>query len=77
MKVTDVVYDQVYNSSFHEKLDSIKYGTGLGIAEAMTRKNIPRSRLGISLNREAGLKTFVTFTRYSMEVPFVFTWLDV
>ena len=31
----DVVYDQIYNSSFHEKLESIQYNTALAVTGAV------------------------------------------
>ena len=39
----DVVYDQSYKSSFHEKLESIKYNAALTLLEDLLLKNFTRS----------------------------------
>ena len=48
----DIIYDQAYNSAFHDKLESIQYNAGLVITGAIrgtsTEKNIPRTRFRIS-----------------------------
>ena len=43
----DIIYDQVYNSAFHDKLDSVQYNVCLAITGAI-RGTIPRTRLRIS-----------------------------
>ena len=48
----DIIYDQAYNSAFHDKLESIQYNACLLITSAIrgtsTEKNIPRTRFRIS-----------------------------
>ena len=47
----DVIYDQAYNSSFHEKLESLQYNACLAITGATrgtsSEKTIPRVRVRI------------------------------
>ena len=49
---TDAIYGQAYNSSFHEKLESLQYNACLAITGAIIRdiirKTIPRVRVRIS-----------------------------
>ena len=42
----DVIYDQHFNNSFHEKLESRQYNTALAITGAITGSS--RLRLGLS-----------------------------
>ena len=48
----DIIYDQAYNSAFHDKLESIQHNACLAITAAIkgtsTEKNIPRTRFRIS-----------------------------
>ena len=48
----DIIYDQAYNSAFHDKLESIQYNACLLITSAIrgtsTEKNIPRTMFRIS-----------------------------
>ena len=48
----DIIYDQAYNSAFHDKLESTQYNACLLITSAIrgtsTEKNIPRTRFRIS-----------------------------
>ena len=47
----DIIYDQGFNSTFHDQTESIQYNTCLTITGAIrgtsTGKNIPRTRLEI------------------------------
>ena len=47
----DVIYDQHYNSSFHQKLESIQYNTALAITGAI------RGSSGEKLYQELGLES--------------------
>ena len=44
----DVIYDQAYNFSFHEKLESLQYNVCLTITGAIKGKTLPRVRVRIS-----------------------------
>ena len=49
---SNIIYDQAYNSAFHDKLASIQYDAFLAITSAIrgtsTEKNIPRTWLRTS-----------------------------
>ena len=47
----DILYDQTFNSSFHEKLESIQYNAGLAITGAI--KGISREKLYQELGFES------------------------
>ena len=47
----DIIYDQIYNASFHRKLESIRYSTCLAIT------GIIRATSYENLNQELGLRT--------------------
>ena len=48
----DILYDQAYNASFHQKLEKIQYNACIAITGAIRgtskEKNISRTRLSIS-----------------------------
>ena len=50
LDLADVIYDQAYNSSFHEKLESLHYNAYLEIAGAV------RGKLSEKLYQELGLE---------------------
>ena len=47
----DIIYDQAYNASFHQKLDSIQYNAALAITGAIREKSKEK------LYDELGLET--------------------
>ena len=49
----DVIYDQHYNNSFHQKLESIQYNAALAIAGAI--RGYSREKL----NQELGLESLI------------------
>ena len=45
----DIIHDQVYNESFHQKLESIQYNAALTITRSIKdKKTLSRTRLRIS-----------------------------
>ena len=47
----DVIYDQVYDSSFHEKLESLQYNACMGITGTITETSLEK------LYQELGLES--------------------
>ena len=47
----DIIYDQAYNVSFHEKLESVQYNSALAITGAIRGKSTEK------LYNELGLET--------------------
>ena len=39
----DIIYNQAYNSTFHDKLESIQYNAGLAITDAITRTSTEKT----------------------------------
>ena len=52
LNYADIIYDHAYDSSFHEKLESLQYNACLAttgaIRETLSKKTMPRVRVGIS-----------------------------
>ena len=64
----DIIYDQAYNASFHQKLDSIQYNAALAITGAIrgTSKEKLYDELGLeTLEKEDGTGNCVAFLRFS------------
>ena len=49
----DVIYDQAYTASFHQKIESVQYNSALAITGAIRRTSKGK------LYQELGLETFV------------------
>ena len=63
---TDIIYDQVYNSAFHDKLGSVQYNACLAVTDAIkgTLAEKPYQELGLeSLKSRRRFKNFVIFIR--------------
>ena len=41
----DIIYDQAFNNSFHQKIESLQYNAALAIRGAIEGKNLSRTRL--------------------------------
>ena len=68
----DIMYDQAYNSTFHDKLESIQYNACLAITGAIRRISTEKiyQELGLeSPKSRCLLENFVIFIRYSMKNP--------
>ena len=48
--LADVIYDQTYNSSFHEKLESLQYNACLAITGAIRRTSLEKLYQELGLN---------------------------
>ena len=68
-----MIYDQAYNSAFHDKLESVQYNACLAIHDAIRGTSSEKiyQELGLEnlLNPGVGLENFVIFVRYSMKNP--------
>ena len=63
----DITYDQVYNASFHQKLDSIQYNAALALTGAIRRTSKEKSsdKLGLeTLKKGDGAGNCVSFLRF-------------
>ena len=64
----DIVYDQAYNVSFHQKLESIQYSTALVITEGIkvTSREKLYHELGFESleSRRCGIVSFVAFIKF-------------
>ena len=68
----DIVYDQAYNSAFHDKLESIQYNACLAITGAIRGTSTEKiyQELGFeSLKSRHWFRNFIIFIRYSMINP--------
>ena len=68
----DIIYDQAYNSAFHDKLESIQYNACLAITGAIIGASIEKTYqdLGLeSYKSRSGLENVVIFIIYSMKNP--------
>ena len=68
----DIIYDQGYNSAFHDKLESIQYNACLTIAGAIRATSTEKiyQELGLECFKSrqiVGLEKFVIFMRYSVK----------
>ena len=64
----DIIYDQAYNASFHQKLGSIQYNAALAIMRAIRGRSKGKlyCELGLEpFEKEDGAGNCVTFLRFS------------
>ena len=64
----DIIYDQAYNVSFHQKLDSIQYNAALAITGAIrgSFKEKLYDQLGLeTIEKKDATGNFVAFLRFS------------
>ena len=60
----DIIYDQAFNSSFHQKIESLQYNAALAITGAI------RGTSREKIYQEVGLDFLIAFSRYIPEIPF-------
>ena len=72
MYYAEIIYDQAYNSAFHDKLESIQYNVCLAITDTIRGTSIEKvyQELALNLlNPDVGLENFLIFVIYSMKNP--------
>ena len=71
----DIIYDQAYNSAFHDKLESIQYNACLAITGAIRGTSTEKisQELGLeSLKSRRWFRKLCYFYKISMQNPLVF-----
>ena len=65
----NIIYDEAFNNSFHQKIESLQYNAALAITGAirgMSRENIYQElvRFGVPSTKDCGIENCVSFLRY-------------
>ena len=66
----DIIYDQTYNESFHQKMESIQYSAALAITGAIrgTSREKPYQDLGLKVNlRSISSKYFLALAKHIIQ----------
>ena len=60
----DILYNKGFNSSFHQKIESIQYNAFLAIVGVAQEKNFIKSWVWNHCNIDNGLKNYFNFIKY-------------
>ena len=62
----DMIYDQAFNNSFNQKIESLQYNAALAITDAIreTSREKNYQELGFPFSKDAGIENYIPFLRY-------------